>query len=45
MSLHDNARHRPELGFVDHKHLSDGSIVQTSIPDISAVVDEVIGCV
>jgi hypothetical protein len=42
---YDNARHRPELGFVDHKHLSDGSIVQTSIPDISAVVDEVIGCV
>jgi hypothetical protein len=39
---YDNARHRPDLGFGDHKHLADGSIVQTSVPDISDVVDEVL---
>ena len=41
---YDNARHRPDLGFSNHKHLSDGSIVdESSMPDISDVVDEVIG--
>ena len=39
---YDNARHKPELGFKDHKHLYDGSMVQSSMPDISDVVDEVI---
>ena len=39
---YDNARHRPDLGFSNHKHLSDGSIEESSIPDISDVVDEVI---
>jgi hypothetical protein len=39
---YDNARHRPELGFKDHKHLNDGSMVFSSMPDISDVVDEVI---
>jgi hypothetical protein len=39
---YDNARHKPDLGFIEHKHLSDGSIVQCSVPDISDVVDEVI---
>jgi len=39
---YDNARHKPELGFKDHKHLHDGSMVQSSMPDISDVVDEVI---
>jgi hypothetical protein len=42
---YDNARHRPDLGFGDHKHLADGSIVQAFVPDISDVVDEVIGCI
>jgi hypothetical protein len=45
MSLLDNARHRPDLGFDDHKHLADGAIVQTATPDISDVVDEVIGSI
>jgi hypothetical protein len=40
---YDNARHRPALGFDDHKHLTEGTIVETSTPDISDVVDEVIG--
>lgn len=39
---YDNARHKPELGFKDHKHLHDGSIIQSSMPDITDVVDEVI---
>ena len=39
---YDNARHKPDLGFMDHKHLSDGSIMQCDVPDISDVVDEVI---
>ncbi len=39
---YDNAPHRPDLGFSDHKHLSDGSIVESSTPDISDVVDEVL---
>ena len=40
---YDNARHRPALGFDDHKHLEDGTIIQSSPPDISDVVDEIIG--
>jgi len=39
---YDNARHRPGLGFVDHKHLSDGTVMECAAPDISDVVDEVI---
>ena len=39
---YDNARHKPDLGFIEHKHLSDGSIVECSVPDISDVVDEVL---
>ena len=37
-----NARHLPDVGFKEHKHLNDGSIVESSIPDISDVVDKVI---
>ena len=39
---YDNARHKPGLGFMDHKHLGDGSIIQCGIPNISDVVDEVL---
>jgi len=39
---YDNARHKPDLGFTEHKHLSNGSIVKCGVPDISDVVDEVI---
>ncbi|MDZ4243573.1 MAG: DUF6516 family protein [Candidatus Doudnabacteria bacterium] len=39
---YDNACHKPELGFKDHKHQYDGSMVQSTMPDISDVVDEVI---
>ncbi len=39
---YDNARHKPELEFKGHKHLYDGSMVQSSMPVISDVVEEVI---
>jgi len=39
---YDDARHKPELGLKDHKHLNDGTIVQSAMPDIADVVDEVI---
>jgi hypothetical protein len=39
---YDNAHHKPDLGFKDHKHLHDGSMVHSSMPAISDVVDEVI---
>lgn len=39
---YDNAQHKPDLGFMDHKHLNDGSIMRCEVPDISDVVDEVI---
>ena len=39
---YDNARDKPDLGFIEHKHLSDGSIVKCGVPDISDVIDEVI---
>jgi len=42
---YDNARHRPELEYRDHKHLADGSIVPSSMPRITDVVDEVMGCI
>jgi len=40
---YDNAVHRPALGFKEHKHTRDGAILNTSLPDISDVIDEIIG--
>ncbi|MBW2012018.1 MAG: hypothetical protein JRI32_10395 [Deltaproteobacteria bacterium] len=40
---YDNAAHRPALGFKEHKHTNDGAILNTSLPDISDVIDEIIG--
>jgi hypothetical protein len=39
---YDNARHLSDAGFKEHKHLNDGSIEESPIPDISDVVDMVI---
>ena len=39
---YDNAVHRPALGFREHKHTKDGTIVEASLPDISDIVNEVI---
>jgi hypothetical protein len=40
---YDNAVHRPGLGFKEHKHVSSGEIINAESPDISDLVDEVIG--
>jgi hypothetical protein len=40
---YDNAAHRPALGFKEHKHTKDGAILNISLPDISDVIDEIIG--
>ena len=44
-SLHfryDNARHKPELQFIEHKHLPGNNIIEAPPPHISELVDEVI---
>jgi hypothetical protein len=40
---YDNAVHRPALGFKEHKHTKDGAIVNASLPDVSDIMDEVVG--
>ena len=39
---YDNAAHRPSLGFNEHKHSSDGTIYEATLPDKFDFVDEVI---
>ena len=39
---YDNALHRPALGFINHKHESDGTVAESAEPDIADVIDEVI---
>lgn len=39
---YDNAAHKPALLFAGHKHLNDGSIIQSDIPDFTAVLREII---
>ena len=40
---YDNAKHRPDLGFDAHKHLSDGTISAATLPDIFDIIDEIVG--
>jgi len=40
---YDNATHKPTLGFKEHKHTKDEPPIEVSLPDISDIVDEVIG--
>ena len=40
---YDNAVHRPELRFKEHKHTMEGVIIEASLPDISDIIDEVVG--
>ena len=40
---YDNAVHRPVLGFKQHKYTKDGVIVEASLPDVSDIMDEVVG--
>ncbi|WKZ18267.1 MAG: DUF6516 family protein [Candidatus Jettenia sp. CY-1] len=37
---YDNADHKPRLNFNSHKHLSSDEIVQSSIPEISDIFEE-----
>ena len=39
---YDNAAHKPALRFKEHKHTATGDVVQTSLPDIFDLIDEVI---
>jgi hypothetical protein len=38
---YDNALHKPDLGFKEHKHIRD-KIIQTDIPDIGDILEEII---
>ena len=41
---YDNAKHKPALQFIEHKHTSDGDVVAARSPDLRDLVDEVISC-
>lgn len=38
---YDNAKHKPDLGYADHKH-ADNTIIPSTIPDIEEVIVEII---
>lgn len=38
---YDNATHKPQLSFIDHKHLSNGKIVQSDMPELSVIFSEI----
>jgi hypothetical protein len=43
---YDNARHKPALGFADHRHANDGSITRVIIvPDLGQIVTEVVNTI
>lgn len=37
---YDNAKHKPDLGFSDHKHIKD-KIISSSVPDLETVILEI----
>ncbi len=37
----DNAKHKPDLGYTNHKHIQD-KIIQSQVPDIEQVILEII---
>lgn len=39
---YDNAKHKPPLGFDEHKHTQDGTIIQATLPSVSDIIDEII---
>lgn len=39
---YDNSKHKPKLGFDEHKHQQDGSIIPSPMPSIDEIIDEVI---
>lgn len=38
---HDNAYHKPRLGFAAHKHLPTGEIIQSDIPELNDIIEEI----
>ena len=40
---YDNAVHRPALGFKEHKHTKEGVAIDASLPDVSDIMDEIVG--
>ena len=40
---YDNAVHRPALDFKEHKHIKGGVIIEAILPDVSDIMDEVLG--
>lgn len=39
---YDNAAHKPQLPFAEHKHLRDGSTVKAEPPEFSEILREII---
>lgn len=39
---YDNARHKPQLAFKDHKHVSNSNIIQSDSPDFSDILEEIV---
>ena len=39
---YDNAKHKPALPYTEHKHLSNGDIVEEPCPNMDEFIDEVI---
>jgi hypothetical protein len=39
---YDNAPHKPPLGFVEHKHCEDGSIIASPPPELADILEEMI---
>ena len=39
---YDNARHKPELKYREHKHIKD-SVIQCAPPDLKSVLEEIVG--
>jgi hypothetical protein len=38
----DNARHKPALGFEEHKHCANNSIIHAPAPHLQQVIEEII---
>ncbi len=39
---YDNAAHKPSLNFVDHKHTKSGAILQSEIPILRNILEEIV---
>ncbi|MBI5140770.1 MAG: hypothetical protein HZA20_01090 [Nitrospirae bacterium] len=40
---YDNARHKPACDFPDHKHLADGRALRSEVPELSGILEEIMG--